>query len=126
MTLENLFDSGSDLIIFIKKNSRTIVATLALSSLLMNPTTSYALIDGDGRVMSVDGKSSCQYKGHRLVIGYDFINGRERWVTYKAYNLKGQEVDLKTLHPSRLIEYDPNTGFCRDIDEPPDPNFLCC
>lgn len=126
MVLDNLFDSGSDLITFIKRNSRTIATTLALSSLLMNLTPSYALIDGNGRVMSVDGKSNCWYKGHRLVIDYDFINGRERWFAYKVYNSKEQEADMKTLHPSRLIEYDPNTGVCQDIDEPEDQNFLCC
>ncbi len=125
MVLENFLDSENIDMRSLKRSSRFISATLALSSLLMSSSPSYAIIDGSGNIDPVAGGGVfCVYKEHRLQIRYEIINNERRWFASKAYDSKWREVDVRALNPTPLIEYDPNTGICQDIEE--HGEFLCC
>ena len=114
-----------DIISFIKKNR--VISTGILTLALTSSTPSYALLDGEGRVIN-DGKEvySCLYKSHRLTARCDYETGRRRCLPYKILDKKGKSINLENLNPAGcLIELDPNTGICDDVIGTC-TNYPCC
>ena len=111
------------MISFIKKHRGISLVALMLTS----TSPSFAFLDGDGRVIN-DGKVSysCNYKGYRLRCHYD--DSIRRCLTYEVLDKDGGKIKIEDLNPGGcLIELDPNTGACKDIEDSCiQTNYPCC
>lgn len=128
MTLDALFNfKESPVLTFIRNHGSVFLSTLLLTTSI--PTSSHALLDETGRVIS-GGKEvyGCDYKGHWMIVhcSYD-QQKRYRCFPYDIRDSKGKQVSIESLNPKGcLIKLDPNTGLCHDLENSCNSTYPCC